>query len=103
MNEEEKKEKQMLKEAKNDPEFKKNINELPDYSLISSFVCPITKNIMTDPVTTHYGITYERMAIEDWLKTKNYCPLTKKKLTKNKLIPNYALKSTILAYKKENP
>ena len=58
---------------------------------------------MTDPVITPYGTTYERSAIEEWLKTNNSCPLSKKELTKNKLIPNYALKSAILAYKKENP
>ena len=96
-------EKKMLEEAKNDPELSKNINELPDYSLISSFLCPITKNIMTDPVITPYGTTYERSEIEESLKTNNSCPLSKKELTKNKRIPSYALKSAILAYKKENP
>ena len=31
--------------------------------------CPITLELMLDPVQTILGQTYEREAIEDWLKT----------------------------------
>ena len=34
------------------------------------YLCPITTEIMTDPVTTLDGFTYERAAIAEWLRTK---------------------------------
>lgn len=43
---------------------------------IESFLCPITQQVMTDPVLTKYGHLFERKAIEDWLKSHNTCPLT---------------------------
>lgn len=33
----------------------------------SNFVCPITHEIMTDPVVDPDGNNYERTAIETWL------------------------------------
>jgi U-box domain len=37
-----------------------------------SFICPITQEIMLDPViVTSSGKTYERNAIEQWLKNNN--------------------------------
>ena len=56
----EEKEKKMLEEAKNDPELN---NDIPDYSSVNSFLCPITKNIMKNPVITPYGTTYDKDAI----------------------------------------
>ena len=64
-----------------------------------SFMCPINQTLMEDPVITPYGTTYERSAILSWLKKHNNDPLTKKKLTKDMLIPNYALRSAIQEYK----
>lgn len=54
--------------------------------------CPITTQYMEDPVTTPDGNTYERKAIEEWLLNHDTEPLTKKKLTRDQLIPNRALK-----------
>ena len=64
-----------------------------------SFICPIYQTLMEDPVITPYGTTYERAAILSWLKKHNNDPLTKKKLTKEMLIPNYALRSAIQEFK----
>ena len=64
-----------------------------------SFICPINQTLMEDPVITPYGTTYERAAILNWLKKNNTDPLTKKKLTKDMLITNYALRSAIQEYK----
>lgn len=38
--------------------------EVPKY-----FICPISLQIMKDPVTTITGITYDRDSIEHWLFT----------------------------------
>src|SRR5437868_2157923 len=40
-------------------------------------VCPITQYIMRDPVMTSNGETYERDAIEEWLKHNKTSPLTR--------------------------
>ena len=77
--------KEMLEEAKNDPELNKPPSELPDYSSVNSFLCPITKNIMKNPVITPYGTTYDKDAIISWLKTNETCPLTKKPLNRKML------------------
>jgi len=64
-----------------------------------SFICPINQTIMTDPVITPYGTTYERSAILNWLKKNKTDPLTKKKLTADMLITNFALRDAIQEYK----
>ncbi|XP_037474971.1 E3 ubiquitin-protein ligase PUB23-like [Triticum dicoccoides] len=46
--------------------------EVPSY-----FVCPITLDVMRDPVTLPTGITYDRHAIHRWLRLAASCPLTK--------------------------
>ena len=40
------------------------------------FLCPITLDIMTDPVCTCDGHTYERSAIEEHLRKSNISPKT---------------------------
>lgn len=77
------------------PNFNDEDEEENDENKPQSFVCPINQTIMKDPVITPYGTTYERSAIEDWLENHNTDPLTHKKLTKDMLITNYALKSAI--------
>ncbi len=69
-----------------------------------SFFCPITQEIMKEPVITiTKGISYEKSAILNWLKKNPTCPKTRTPLSPDQLIPNYALKSTIEDYlKKQN-
>ena len=54
----------------------------------ADYICPITTEIMTDPVSTLDGFTYERTAISEWLRTKNTSPTTGAKLESKTLIPN---------------
>lgn len=44
----------------------------------SDFRCPITKNIFYDPVIGSDGQTYERQAIEEWLKKNQTSPISRK-------------------------
>lgn len=69
-----------------------------------SFFCPITQEIMKEPVITiTKGISYEKTAIINWLKKNQTCPKTRTPLNADQLIPNYALKNTIEDYlKKQN-
>lgn len=41
----------------------------------SSFYCPITQELMTDPVVDPDGNSYERSAIEAWLKNNSTSPI----------------------------
>ena len=61
-------------------------------------VSPITAEIMTDPVSTEDGFTYERAAITEWLRTKDTSPKTGAKLESKKLFPNLMARSMIRAF-----
>lgn len=70
--------------------------EIPRY-----FICPISLQIMKDPVTAVTGITYDRDSIEYWLSTADevQCPLTKQPLSKDSgLTPNTTLRRLIQAW-----
>ena len=61
----------------------------------ADYVCPITHEVMTDPVVTADGQSYERNAIEQWLLHSTLSPLTNEPLTHLNLTPNMALKRLI--------
>lgn len=69
--------------------------------LYDAFVCPLTKQVMRDPVTLENGQTFEREAIEKWFKEcresgrKLVCPLTLHELRSTELNPSMALRNTI--------
>ena len=66
-----------------------------DSSAPPSFLCPITQEIMRDPVTCADGHSYERASIERWLATHNTSPKTGAELPNQALIPNHALRNAI--------
>ncbi|KAL5709101.1 hypothetical protein ACHQM5_019824 [Ranunculus cassubicifolius] len=70
--------------------------EVPQY-----FICPISLQIMKDPVTIATGITYDRESIEQWLSADQNpsCPVTKQSLPKDfDLTPNHTLRRLIQAW-----
>ncbi|KAL8094979.1 hypothetical protein AgCh_036472 [Apium graveolens] len=69
--------------------------EVPSY-----FLCPISLEIMKDPVILSTGITYDRMSIEKWifLRKNNTCPVTKQLLSDTELTPNHTLRRLIQAW-----
>lgn len=42
-----------------------------------SFYCPLTMNLMKNPVQDREGNTYERYAIEQWLQSNHTSPITR--------------------------
>ena len=60
-----------------------------------AFLCPITLEIMTDPVIASDGHTYERDAITKWIRSKGKSPMIQKPISSATLVPNYNLKSQI--------
>ncbi len=59
------------------------------------FRCPITHEIMTDPVVATDGHTYERNAIQDWFRAHNTSPYTGAVLDDRRLVPNISLRRFI--------
>ncbi|AEE78947.1 E3 ubiquitin-protein ligase PUB22 [Arabidopsis thaliana] len=66
----------------------------------SFFLCPISLDIMKDPVIVSTGITYDRESIEKWLFSgkKNSCPVTKQVITETDLTPNHTLRRLIQSW-----
>lgn len=60
-----------------------------------AFYCPITCNVMVDPVVDPDGNSYERAAIEEWLGRTGMSPITRNAMTVADLIVNRALKDAI--------
>ncbi|XP_077235990.1 U-box domain-containing protein 26-like [Tasmannia lanceolata] len=60
------------------------------------FRCPISLELMRDPVTVSTGQTYDRGSIESWVATGNTtCPVTRALLSDFTLIPNHTLRRLI--------
>ena len=68
---------------------------LPAGTIPHHFFCPITQDVMHDPVKTADGMTYDRPAIERWLSTHATSPLTNIPLTSRVLVPNAMLRDQI--------
>ncbi|CAN6480680.1 unnamed protein product [Victoria cruziana] len=69
------------------------------------FICPISLQIMKDPVTVGTGITYDRDSIHKWLFVykKKTCPVTKQVLADHSLTPNSTLLRLIQSWLGDNP
>ncbi|KAG2673500.1 hypothetical protein I3843_13G081800 [Carya illinoinensis] len=67
------------------------------------FRCPISLELMTDPVIVSTGQTYERSCIEKWLDAGHgTCPKTQQTLSSTALTPNYVLRSLIAQWCETN-
>lgn len=60
-----------------------------------AFQCPITREIMYDPVLDTEGNTYERAALLTWLSDHRTSPISRQPLTARTVTPNNALRETI--------
>ncbi|CAI9785928.1 unnamed protein product [Fraxinus pennsylvanica] len=70
---------------------------------LQSFYCPITKEVMVDPVEAPSGHTFERSAIEKWLLEHGHsCPMTLTPLDTSTLRPNKTLRQSIEEWKDRN-
>ncbi|XP_057523825.1 E3 ubiquitin-protein ligase PUB23-like [Amaranthus tricolor] len=69
------------------------------------FLCPISLQIMKDPITISTGITYDRESIETWvfINKNTTCPVTKQALNIDEnndtfLTPNHTLRRLIQSW-----
>jgi len=65
-----------------------SVPDIPQY-----FLCPITHEIMDDPVVACDGYTYEREAMKKWIGLQKTSPMTGAPLINDSLTPNFVLKS----------
>ncbi|CAA0836039.1 U-box domain-containing protein 9 [Striga hermonthica] len=75
-----------------------------DYSAApEEFVCPLSKELMRDPVIIATGQTFDRPFIQKWLKAGNRtCPKTEQVLSHTILTPNHLIRDMIAQYCKSN-
>ncbi|AQK78159.1 Putative ARM repeat-containing protein containing family protein isoform 1 [Zea mays] len=70
-----------------------SINGVP---IPPDFCCPLSLELMSDPVIVASGQTYERVYIKLWLDEGfTICPKTRQRLGHSNLIPNYTVKALI--------
>ncbi|KAJ8632352.1 hypothetical protein MRB53_025688 [Persea americana] len=77
---------------------------MDDLNIPPFFICPISLQMMKDPVTLSTGMTYDRESIDLWLFTykRNACPITKQPLTDFSLTPNTTLLRLIQSWCNDN-
>jgi WD40 repeat protein len=83
----------------------KKTNHVADESnqpaIPNEFLCPITHELMNDPVCVSDGYTYERKAIEEWLTKKQTSPIMNVSIKGTQLYPNKILKMLIDQYEQQ--
>ncbi|KAE8712022.1 hypothetical protein F3Y22_tig00110264pilonHSYRG00036 [Hibiscus syriacus] len=73
------------------------------FNIPDEFRCPISLDLMKDPVIVASGHTYDRNSIAQWINTGHHtCPKSGQRLIHMALIPNYALKSLVHQWCQEN-
>jgi len=65
---------------------------------LNGLICPIGHSVMRDPVVCEDGHSYERCNIVRWFAKHTTSPLTGKKLRHTNIIPNLALRKTIVEW-----
>ena len=66
--------------------------------VLDAITCPISGDVMRNPVVNSVGQTYDRSSIEQWLSRGNTTdPNTRQPIT-GQLTPNYVIKTLINSY-----
>lgn len=69
-----------------------------DIEGLDAMLCPISNQVMRDPVLTPYGNCFERRSIENWLSQNATCPITLRPLAIHQLTPCIAMRNMIEQY-----
>ncbi|KAK1416289.1 hypothetical protein QVD17_32078 [Tagetes erecta] len=85
------------KAARNVSQIKKPVDVEVEVTIPDVFRCPISLELMKDPVTLSTGITYDRENVERWIYEdgKNTCPVTGVVLTSLEPVPNHTIRRMI--------
>lgn len=72
---------------------------IDDTEIPHEFLCPITHEIMKEPVQCSDGFTYEKAAINEWFLCGKYTsPMTNKSLRDTSFTPNIILRNAIYTF-----
>ncbi|KAE8719333.1 U-box domain-containing protein 7 [Hibiscus syriacus] len=83
--------------------FKTNIRSGQSRIPPEELRCPISLQLMYEPVVIASGQTYERICIEKWFRDgHDTCPKTQQKLPHLSLTPNYCVKGLIASWCEQN-
>lgn len=82
-------------------------NEVPDMVLraypVDSFMCPLSKKMMRDPVAIRCGHSFERKAIEEYFeKGEKTCPTCKEELESIDVTPNLSLRGSLEEWRRRD-
>lgn len=70
-----------------------------DSAIPDDYLCPITQEIMRDPVTCSDGHNYEKSAIEEWFSAgKHTSPMTNEEIEDLEVVANDELRDQIAGY-----
>jgi hypothetical protein len=67
----------------------------------TEFVCPITRDLMTDPVVLSDGFSYDRSSIVEWMRSRMISPMTGAPIA-NAVMPNIVLRVMINDWKEKH-
>ncbi|VFQ63456.1 unnamed protein product [Cuscuta campestris] len=85
------------------PKSEKTLIKHRSHIIPDDFRCPISLELMKDPVIVSTGQTYERSCIQKWLDAGHKtCPKTQQTLLHTALTPNYVMKSLIALWCESN-
>ena len=85
-------------------QFSGKQDDQDDLDIPNGYECPILQELMEDPVMAADGHSYERKAIEEWIKRgKKTSPMTGAKLPHTLLTPNHNLRKAITDFREKRP
>ncbi|XP_008793868.3 U-box domain-containing protein 19 [Phoenix dactylifera] len=77
--------------------------EAIEHLYLEDLRCPISLELMADPVTLATGQTYDRASIARWLKAGYLtCPVTGEKLASTELVPNVTIRKLVQQFRHGN-
>ena len=74
---------------------------MADEDMPEHFMCPLTMDVMVDPVLAADGHNYEREALVQWLATNPRSPITQEPLQPGQFLANAALRREIAKWWEE--
>lgn len=73
---------------------------LANQSVPKRYICPISLDIMSDPLVSRSGHRFERGAIEEWIGRTGTNPITRETMTLRDLFPDVTLREEIRFWRK---
>ncbi|GAV77172.1 U-box domain-containing protein [Cephalotus follicularis] len=88
--------------APNPKSHLRRLKSVSDINIPADFRCPISLELMRDPVVVATGQTYDRESISLWIESgHSTCPKTGQILAHTNLVSNFALKNLIALWCRE--